>query len=95
MSTCILSLLARRIFFSCFGMSCFGCIVLFCLDIFLVSLRSPVPSYLFLRVVLFDLLVVFFSFRPYVFQHFTSILTFLLVVVDFLYAFLSNYSSRF
>ena len=59
-----------RIFFVffCGGMSCFVCIVLFCIDIFLVFLLSPVAPGLFLRFEYFVLIVVLlFSFRPNLF----------------------------
>ena len=56
-SSCILPLLAGRIFFRCFGLSCFVCIVLSCLDIFLAPLLSPVPSDLFCRIVLLVVLL--------------------------------------
>ena len=81
MSSCILLLLAGRIFFRCFGMSCFVCIVLSCLDIFLVFFLSPEPSDLFPWVVLFVFLVMLlFSFRPDIFQRFLWVLWFLLVI---------------
>ena len=88
MSSCILPLLTGRIFFRYFGMSCFVCIVLSCLDIFLVFLLSPVPSDFFPWFVLFALIVMsLFSFRPNIFQRFSSVLSFFIVVVDFLYVF--------
>ena len=84
---------ARRIFCRLFGMSYFVCIILSSLDIFSVFLLLPVPFDLFPRVVLiFFLLVVLFSFFPYMFQRSFSVLSFSLRVVDFLSAFLVEFS---
>ena len=69
-------------------MSCFVCIVLSCHDIFLIFLLSQIPSGLFPPVVLFVLLVVLlFLFRSNMFQRSSSVLSFLLVIVDFLSVF--------
>ena len=68
-------------------MSSFVVIVLSSLSIFLVFLLSSVPSGLFPWVILFVLLLELgFSFCLYMFQR-SSILSFLLVAVDFLSAF--------
>ena len=63
-SSPILPLLARIIFFHRFGISCFICIVWSCLGIFLGFLLSPVSSDLSFQVVSFDLIVLLFSLRP-------------------------------
>ena len=83
MSSCILPLLDGRIFFRCFGMYCFVLIFWPCLDIFLVCSQYILIYFL----ELFVLIVLLFSFRPNIFQHFTSVLPFLLVVIDFLSVF--------
>ena len=92
MSSCILSLLACRILLHCFGISCFVYIVLRCLNIFLIFLLSPVPSGLFPPVVLLVLLVLLYLFCSSMFQCSSSVLSFLLVVVDFLSAFPAEFS---
>ena len=71
-------------FFHCFGKFYFVCIVLSCLDIFLVCLLSPKTSGLFPRVVCYTCAAFF---CPNIFQRFSSVSSFLLVVVNFLYAF--------
>ena len=59
-----------------------------CLDIFLVFLLSPVPSSLISSSCIVCLTcVAFFSFRPNIFLCSSSVLSFLLVVEDFLLAF--------
>ena len=83
---CHLPLLVGRIFSRYFGISWLVCIVLPCLDIFLIFLHSPVISGLFFRVVLSFLHVLRFPFCPNMFQRFSFVLSFLLVV-DFLSAF--------
>ena len=62
MYSCILHLLAGRIFFHCFRMTCFICIVWSCLSIFLVFLLLPLPFDLSSWVVLFFYLLCFSSF---------------------------------
>ena len=74
-------------FFSLFWNVLF-CLYSFILSRYLFSLASfaPVPSDLFLQVVLFVLFVFLFSFRLII-QHFPSVLSLLFVVLDFLPAF--------
>ena len=87
MSSCNLPLTCCLNFFRCFGMSNFVCIVLSCLDIFLAFLLSPVTSGLFRQVVLSVLNVLIFLYCAKMFQDFSSVLTFLLVVRGFFWAF--------
>ncbi len=50
---------------------------------------SSVSSDLYPRVVLFVLVIgLLFSFRPNIFQYFTSVLSFLLAIIDVLFVFL-------
>ena len=70
----------RLTFSHCFGMSYFVRIVLSNLDIILVFFLWPVTSHLFPRLLLFVLLVVLlFSYRPNIFQRFTSVFLFFLL----------------
>ena len=62
-------------------------IILTFVDIFLVFLLSPVHSGLFSQVVLLFFLVLLFPFCPYMFQHFSFVLSFLPVFVAFLSTF--------
>ena len=73
-----------EIFFRCFGRSCFVYIIWPCFGIFLVFLLSPVPFGLSFRVVSFVVVVLLFP----LFLIFSSVLSPLLVVVDFLSVFL-------
>ena len=86
-----LPLLIGRIFFRCFGTSCFVCIVLSILAISLIFVLSPVIFGLFPRVLLSFFLVLFFPFRPKMFQCIFFVSSFLPVFVDFLSLFLFEF----
>ena len=76
-----------RIFFRCFWIFCFVRIFLSYLAIFLTFLLSPEISDLSPLVVSFVLTVLLCFFRPNIFSRFSSVVTFLLIVVDFLSVF--------
>ena len=81
-------------FFRCFGMFYFVFIVLPCLVIFLVFLLSLVPSGLFPRSVSSVLLESIFPFCANMFRCFSLVLSFLFVIVDFLFAFPVEFPNR-
>ena len=82
MSSCIHPLLVGRIFFCCFGMSCFVSIFFILSPFF----RQYLLIY-FLELYYFFYLCYFFLFVPTCSNLFSSVLTFLLVVVDLLCVF--------
>ena len=85
-SWCILSMLASRMFLRCFGMSCF----VYCVTLsrYLFNLSSFAIIFWFLSCSCIDIfLVLLFPFCYNMFRRFSFVLSFLLVVVDFLSAF--------
>ena len=95
--TCIRLLDCLRTFspyFRCFGRFCFVCIVWFCFGIFLVFLLLLVPSDSSLRVVSFVLIVLLFPLCRNI-SYFSSVLSSLLVFVDFLSEFATNFPIPF
>ena len=83
----VLSPLVGRIFSRCFEMSCFFCIVLPCLDTFLSSFFRKYLLIYFLNLYC----IVAFRLCSNNFQRFSFVLSFLLVIVDFLSAFLVEF----
>ena len=90
--SCHLLSVLGRIFFRYFGMSYFVCIVLPFIGISLIFLLSPGFSGLVPQVVLLCFFFVLsFSFCLYMFQRFSFVLSFWLVFLDFLLAFLVEF----